>query len=681
MNAHPDPLPTRSSWGEGENSRGWYPDAPACAGTVNRTVLGRFSKVQRAFNTARELGKQNCSFRRALAAKQSQGWCNFVATLCFFVGLFYLLSPLHAQPAATNRVLDLDGKDSYVELPPNIFNDLDEATVEAWVRWRSFPTTEWSRFFSYGKQYQDTGIEASIEGGLHFFISEAQSRLTSIRVPSAIRTNEWYHLAAVSGRGGMKFYLDGAVIAATNYPGSYSALKNGTRFRLGRSIVDEEPFVDGQLAEVRVWKVARTEAQIRQTMFERLSGNEPGLAGLWNFAEVENDVVQDATPALHHGKLVGAAQIVQADFPSAAAARSGKVLELDGNGSYVELPTDAFTNLTEVTIEGWVKWDVFNNMSRFFDFTFADYELDVQNRNASPTLYMEKIMGISNAAQAEEFQVPEFMSVGRWTHVAAVSGSDGTKLFADGMLVSTNVTRETQDNQRTERRNYLGRSNWRIASPGDADFHGQMDEVRVWKVARTEAQIRQNMFSRLTGKEPDLAGLWNFEGGTANDSSTGAHHGKLAGAAKVVVVSLPSPVELAPWSRLTGKTTDAAGTAIGGAIIRAEANGTELARATSSQSGDYIFTVRTSAESVDLSASAPKDLVTSRSTVAISPYAQSSADLILKPAVHIAGKVVALDGKTPHVQLVVELVRPEGSETQAAPNLSVSSWLFEKRTT
>ena len=32
---------------------------------------------------------------------------------------------LPAQPASTNRVLDLDGKGSYVELAPNIFNNLD----------------------------------------------------------------------------------------------------------------------------------------------------------------------------------------------------------------------------------------------------------------------------------------------------------------------------------------------------------------------------------------------------------------------------------------------------------------------------------------------------------------------------------------------------------------------------
>src|SRR6185436_10573934 len=114
---------------------------------------------------------------------------------------------------------------------------------------------------------------------------------------------------------------------------------------------------------------------------------------------VENGVVRDATPALHHGKLIGAAQIVQADFPGAAGVRSSKVLELDGNGSFVELPADAFTNLTEVTVEGWVKWESFKPMSRFFDFTFSAFELDVQNRGASPTLWMGKTTGISNAAQ------------------------------------------------------------------------------------------------------------------------------------------------------------------------------------------------------------------------------------------------------------------------------------------
>ena len=48
-------------------------------------------------------------------------------------------------------------------------------------------------------------------------------------------------------------------------------------------------------------------------------------------------------------------------FQSAAgqAVRVNHVLELDGEGSYVELPSNIFNGLTEATVEGWVKWNTF----------------------------------------------------------------------------------------------------------------------------------------------------------------------------------------------------------------------------------------------------------------------------------------------------------------------------------
>src|SRR5215203_4417357 len=62
----------------------------------------------------------------------------FVLRLCAV--LLALALPVQtslAQGTATftNRALKLDGTNSYVELPPDIFTNLTEATVEAWVRW------------------------------------------------------------------------------------------------------------------------------------------------------------------------------------------------------------------------------------------------------------------------------------------------------------------------------------------------------------------------------------------------------------------------------------------------------------------------------------------------------------------------------------------------------------------
>ena len=49
--------------------------------------------------------------------------------------LLLLLSPLHAQPASPNYVLSLGGTNGFLELPSGAFNDLEEVTIEGWVKW------------------------------------------------------------------------------------------------------------------------------------------------------------------------------------------------------------------------------------------------------------------------------------------------------------------------------------------------------------------------------------------------------------------------------------------------------------------------------------------------------------------------------------------------------------------
>ena len=45
-----------------------------------------------------------------------------------------LLPLLHAQPAATNYVLSLGGTNGFLELPGSAFNDLEDVTIEGWVK-------------------------------------------------------------------------------------------------------------------------------------------------------------------------------------------------------------------------------------------------------------------------------------------------------------------------------------------------------------------------------------------------------------------------------------------------------------------------------------------------------------------------------------------------------------------
>ena len=352
-----------------------------------------------------------------------------------------------------------------------------------------------------------------------------------------------------------------------------------------------------------------------------------------------------------------------------ASEPPNRVLELDGTNSFVELPAGAFTHLDEVTVEGWVKWESFESMSRFFDFTFAGFGLNVHNRSTTAALHIETTRGDTLASAT----LPEFLPQGRWIHVAATASARQFSLFVNGRLAATGGRAGPFSSAGIEKRNYLGRSNAKSAYPTDADFHGQMDEVRIWNGARTETQIREGMFQKLTGRETNLAGFCTFDDGTANDASSDVHHGRLVGQARIVEGSLPPASRLEPWSRLWVQVLDAAGNPVPNVTVRAEVNGTEVGRAASGLQGDTPLTLWTAASMVDLVASGANDSGGWQLAVPIVAYAGRTNAWKLGRAIHLAGQAVALDGKTPHRALVVELVQPHAGSSRGDEALTSKS--------
>ena len=66
------------------------------------------------------------------------------------------------------------------------------------------------------------------------------------------------------------------------------------------------------LDEIRIWNRARTHKEIRSTMDAPLTGDEPGLAGYWNF---DDGTARDLSPNKNHGALEGSSQIVATALP------------------------------------------------------------------------------------------------------------------------------------------------------------------------------------------------------------------------------------------------------------------------------------------------------------------------------------------------------------------------------
>ena len=340
------------------------------------------------------------------------------------------------------------------------------------------------------------------------------------------------------------------------------------------------------------------------------------------------------------------------------ALAQNHVLELDGDGSYVVLPPNTFTNLTESTVEVWAKWDGFRAYSGIFEFGGADKSMLLLNHSTSSDLRFNLY---PQFGADDPIRVNSLLRTNEWIHLAALSGPGGMKLYANGMQVGEHTNAASFADMKISRTNLIGRA--LILNPTrPRDFHGQMDELRVWTHRRTEKQIRENMFKKLTGAEPGLAGLWNFDNvdnGFVKDGTSGAHHGQLIGNAKTLEALLPASPELNLPGVLFGKVTDRAGNPMTNATVRVLRQERVISTATSRPDGSYSIVVRTENDTCDIEASAG-ELGVWVMGVTCPRGERKEANLTLSNAVSIAGKVTAFDGSLiPDV--VVQVLRADAA--------------------
>jgi hypothetical protein len=229
--------------------------------------------------------------------------------------------------------------------------------------------------------------------------------------------------------------------------------------------------------------------------------------------------------------------------------------------------------LDEATVEGWIEWERLGCEMRFFDFGMYGQEMVVGNNDVTADLKLEIADSTRTGAWAK---TPSVLEVGRWCHIALTTGRGGARLYLNGVVVSTSDYRGSFSASKNGDHNFLGRNNWKAINSELPDLQGQMDEVRVWGVARTQEQIRQTMFQRLTGQEPSLVGLWNFDGGTARDATPHTphqHHGEIRGYARAVASELPGTEQLRRPAVVHGVVTSTNGLPSGSVEVRLEVRG------------------------------------------------------------------------------------------------------------
>ena len=140
-------------------------------------------------------------------------------------------------------------------------------------------------------------------------------RRRSLQAPGVLRLNHWTHIALVSGGNQFALYVDGNLVqrGAIDEADTFRSSEFSRSNLLGQSnakrIWPDDQDLDGQLDDVRVWNRIRTPDEIKAGMNSKMTGNEPGLVGFWNFDDQANPG-RDLSSENHHGQLKGNASVM-----------------------------------------------------------------------------------------------------------------------------------------------------------------------------------------------------------------------------------------------------------------------------------------------------------------------------------------------------------------------------------
>src|SRR5262245_36059974 len=124
----------------------------------------------------------------------------FRASFVGFLLLFFCHpTTLHSQPVPPppNRVLHLDSRKSYVELPAKLFENLTQATVECWVRFQDFVND--SRVFDFGAGNRQIYLSHDAQTPrLKYLLADRGGGRHRIEIAELWRLDQWCHIACAS---------------------------------------------------------------------------------------------------------------------------------------------------------------------------------------------------------------------------------------------------------------------------------------------------------------------------------------------------------------------------------------------------------------------------------------------------------------------------------------------------
>ena len=213
----------------------------------------------------------------------------------------------------SGSALSFDGVDDYVNLDAHIgdYQDLSTGTLSVWIKKES--TGSAGIFFSSsdgGDTYSSMYFAKMPDEKIKIRISQNDTSKLYWNSDSVLPFG-WHHFAYTTDSSGHCAYLDGVPLTGSYTVGSpstsafFSHIPDQDTMRIGNlhNRNKDDWHWNGLIDEVAIFNRALSAEEIRANMHKRLSGDEPGLVGYWDFDEGEGQIVYDLSGNGNHGQL------------------------------------------------------------------------------------------------------------------------------------------------------------------------------------------------------------------------------------------------------------------------------------------------------------------------------------------------------------------------------------------
>lgn len=201
------------------------------------------------------------------------------STITFNTGIISSTSTYNVYAVKPSTALGFDGTDDYVVASnPDLPAGNSDYTIEAWVKPDTYGNRGIAGWGNYGAGNQ---VNAFRLGGTDQLVNYWWGADLSVTVPG-LNDGQWHHVAVTYDGSTRKIIVDGVVKGSDNPTGHNVTTTNN--FTIGSTLNNSEVF-NGGMDEVRIWNVARSEAELSGAMNTCLSGTEAGLVAYYNFED------------------------------------------------------------------------------------------------------------------------------------------------------------------------------------------------------------------------------------------------------------------------------------------------------------------------------------------------------------------------------------------------------------